>query len=146
MAYVDLSAHFTYKKLLTYQDMNQLGANDEALRIGSAGIRYQNASGTESVSTSWITLCSLSDITITQFLQYQLKVVTAAAPANLRIELLRDAEVIYTFDIPAPTTHKYDAVLLLTEDIGTFDFTLRAVGLWSSGSAVESGEFTLIYR
>ena len=31
MSYVDLSAHFTYKKLLTYQDMNQLGANDESM-------------------------------------------------------------------------------------------------------------------
>lgn len=31
MAYIDYSAKFSYKDLLTYQDMNQLGANDKAI-------------------------------------------------------------------------------------------------------------------
>lgn len=33
MAYVDYSAAFAYKDLLTYQKLNQLGANDEWLKL-----------------------------------------------------------------------------------------------------------------
>lgn len=40
MAYVDYSAFFSYKQLLTYQALNQLGANDQALIAALENYRY----------------------------------------------------------------------------------------------------------
>ena len=43
MAYVDYSQHFVYKGLLTYQELNQLGANceyfkNETVSVGGTGL------------------------------------------------------------------------------------------------------------
>jgi len=38
MAYQDYSSHFNYKGLLTYQELNQLGANDEYFKSGSVSV------------------------------------------------------------------------------------------------------------
>ena len=31
MAYIDYSSHWVYKQIISYQDLNQLGANDEQM-------------------------------------------------------------------------------------------------------------------
>jgi len=136
MAYVDMtgSTYFYYKALLTYQNMQQLAANDEYARI-----KNNFAEGnvySPHFQADYLEICNISSIIVGAVYAYRLHIwfTESASSPNRKWRLKQGTTIIASGDLPmgGGVLHVYDEGIEIL-DMGntsppndTFTFILEA--------------------